>query len=137
MSIPVSNDIKLFNNSGGGKNEQTGKFDFSSINIGDIMLNGTESEKKRLLSLMKEDGISPMRVWLNYVQAHNEPIKEEIDFYKDEIHDSRHELSALKRAYRQSDDVEEQALLKGQIATTKRNIWDMCRVYVRRAFSLA
>ena len=136
MSTQINTDIKLFNNSAPGKSEQAGGFDFSSVNIGEIMLNGTEAEKKRLLSLMKDEGISPMRAYLNYVQAHNEPIKEEIAYYRDEIHSSRHELSALRREYRNSEDADEQALLKKQIAGTKRNIWDMCRDNVRRAFSL-
>ena len=137
MSTKVNTDIKLFNNSGSNTGEKANGFDFSKLNIGDIMLNGTKTEKKRLLALMKEEGISPMRAYLNYVQAHNEPIKEEIAFYQDEIHSSRHELSALKRAYRQAEDVEEQTFLKEQITSTKRNIWDMCKANVRRAFSLA
>ena len=137
MSTKVNADIKLFNNSDSNTGEKANGFDFSKLNIGDIMLNGTETEKKRLLALMKEEGISPMRAYLNYVQAHNEPIKEEIAFYQDEIHSSRHELSALKRAYRQAEDVEEQTFLKEQITSTKRNIWDMCKANVRRAFSLA
>lgn len=137
MSTQVNTDIKIFNNTGTAGSEQSKEFDFSSINIGDIMLNGSASEKKRLMALMEKEGVSPLRAYLAYVKAHNEPIKEEIAYYKNEIHDSRYELSALKREYRNSEDAEEQAMLKEMISGTKRNIWDMCRANVRRAFSLA
>ncbi len=137
MGTQINTDIKLFNSSNTSNSEKTDSFDFSSVNIGDIMLNGTETEKKRLLSLMEKEGVSPLRAYLTYVKAHNEPIKEEIAYYRNEIHNSRRELSSLKQQYKSCDDEEQQLALKEMISGTKKNIWDMCRANVRRAFSLA
>ncbi len=111
--------------------------DFSSLNIGEIMLNGSEAEKNKLLSLLKQSNVSPLRLYIEAVKAHNEPIKEEISYWRDEIHSSRREIAELKREYRKTEDAEKQTELKNMITTEKRNLWTMCCANVRRAFTLA
>ncbi len=135
MGTRVNSEIKTYDKKPDTPVRAQG-FDFSSLNIGDIMLNGSEADKKRLMILMKQEKISPLRAWLNYVKAHNEPIKEEIKLCQEEIHNERRELSTLRRDFRNSNDAEEQALLKEMISETKGNIWDLCRTNVRRAFTL-
>ncbi len=138
MAPSINTDLKTIEkNNNSHKTENQAGYDFSSINIGEIMLNGSESEKTKLLSLLKESDVSPLRLYIEAVKAHNKPIKEEIAFWKDEIHASRREISELKRAYKKTEDLDEQAELKSMISNEKRNLWTMCCANVRRAFTLA
>ncbi|MBQ4115086.1 hypothetical protein IJD34_06745 [bacterium] len=102
------------------------KFDFSKIELGSFLGQPNAPENESFL-----------RKYLNYVKAHNAPINEKLKQGKAELKEIKHEVYALKRAYKNADSQEEQTVLEGQLKAAKGLEWAQIRKNIRLAFSLA
>ena len=96
----------------------------SSLCIGDYLLSNKEQDK------------SFLRKYLDDVTAYNNPIKKEIAECSKEIKADKKELNALERMFKDVDNLDEKASLKGQISKLKSEIWNLIRSNCRRAWSL-
>jgi len=102
------------------------EFDFSKIELGGFLGQPNSPENENFL-----------RKYLNYVKAHNAPINEELKKGKAELKELKHEVYALKRAFKNADSQEEQTVLEEQLKTAKSLEWAQIRKNIRLAFSLA
>ena len=103
----------------GQKQNDVSKFDIGAY------LSGNKAPKRDYL-----------RELLDKINEYNDHIKAEIAECRVEIKETRKELNALERMFKDADNVDEKASLKSQISELKSEHWRLIISNCKRAWSL-